>query len=226
MTLFFDGVSQDYEEAVEKGKQCNDWSKVISLEVDMIVQNVTLKNGTVVARRLDNLIELIFNAWKVEEPNADIGDLFLKCGGIEALISAISAFSDCVQIQLLGYEALTMLVLEAANENAAAQSRLRKRVLKIHSAGGIEVVLKNIAIHKKEGPRLVDAVSFLARMLMHCFDPDACELKRFKGAKAVMMTLYDEQDTEDLMARIDAPLSDDLRDAIRTFRVGVVHGYS
>ena len=61
---------------------------------------------------------------------------------------------------------------------------------------------------------------------MHCFDPDTCKLKRFKGAKEVMMALYDEQDTEDLMASVKAPFAGDVRDAIRTFRVGIVHGYS
>jgi hypothetical protein len=49
---------QDYEEAVQKGKVCNDWTEVVSQEVEMIVQNVSLANGTMVEQRLDNLIEL------------------------------------------------------------------------------------------------------------------------------------------------------------------------
>jgi hypothetical protein len=127
---------------------------------------------------------------------------------------------------LLGFEILNMLVLEDMDHNAAAHSRVRQRVLRIHKAGGIDAVLKSIAIHKKQGPELKDAVAFLSRILLLCFDPDACTLKRFKGAKEVMMTLYDEQDTEDLMASVDAPFADALRGAIRTFRVGIVHGYS
>jgi hypothetical protein len=118
----FPDFLQEYQEAVQKGKLCNDWSKVVSQEVDMIVQNVSLAHGTMVAQRLDNLSELVFNAWSVDEPNADIGNLVFKCNGIEALVSALRAFSDNFQIQLLGYEILTMLVLEVRNDNAAAVS--------------------------------------------------------------------------------------------------------
>ncbi len=53
-----DVIFQDYEEAVQQGIQCNDWSKVVSLENNMIVPN--MGNGIVVARSLDNLIELMY----------------------------------------------------------------------------------------------------------------------------------------------------------------------
>jgi hypothetical protein len=119
-----------------------------------------------------------------------------------------------------------MLVLEASNFNAAAHSHLRKRVLRVHKAGGIETVLKNIAIHKKQGPQLADTISFLARIMMHCYDIDSCKLKRLSGVKEVMIALFDEQDTEDLMASIKTPLTDELQSAMRTVRVGVVNGYS
>ena len=208
---------------MQKGKDENNWSEVVAQDVDLIVQNASIET---VARRLHNLNELLYHAWSVNEPNADIGNLLLNCGGFEAIISALRANSDCLKIQLLGFEALTILVLEATNDNAAAQSRLRKRVLRVHKAGGIETVLKNIAIHKKQGPQLADAITFLARMMMHCYDIDSCKLKRFSGAKEVMMALYDEQDTEDLMASIKAPLADEVQSALRTFRVGVVDGYS
>ena len=65
-----------------------------------------------------------------------------------------------------------MLALKATSESAAAQGRVRLRVLRIHAAGGIGVVLRSIAAHKKQGPELKDAVTFLGSTLLECFDPD------------------------------------------------------
>jgi hypothetical protein len=83
-----------------------------------------------------------------------------------------------------------------------------------------------MVVHKKDGKQLGDAVTFLARMMLHCFDVDACKLKRFSGAKEIAMAIYDEQDTENLLASIDTTWTDVFRSAMRTFRVGVVNGYS
>ena len=170
--------------------------------------------------------ELLYNGWSVNEPNADIGHLLLNCGGFEAIISALRANSDDIKIQLLGFKALTMLVVEARSDNAAAYSRLRKRVLRVHKAGGIETVLKNIAIHKKQGPQLGYAITFLVSMMLHCYDEDNCKVKHFGGTKEVMMALYDEEDTEHLMACINAHWTDEFQSTMCTFRVGVVNGYS
>ena len=159
-----------YMEAVKMGKEKNDWSDLVSQEVNMIVQNGD--DAKVVWERLNNLNELIFNAWYAEEPKRDIGTLILKNGGIEALVSVLSQHLANFRIQLLGYEALSMLALKATSESAAAQGRVRLRVLRIHAAGGIGVVLRSIAAHKKQGPELKDAVTFLGSTLLECFDPD------------------------------------------------------
>ena len=51
-------------------------------------------------------------------------------------------------------------------------------------------------------------------------------MRRFQGAKAVMLALYDCQATEDLLAGVRAPMAGEVREALRDFRVTVVDGGS